>query len=299
MGGGLYTDYSQMSAAGSTFTANTSAYQGGGILCSYTVGFGAQLSHCVINNNSAGGDGGGVDFMWFAMPKISNCTIVNNHAQGYGGGIRFRQDCYGSVANCIIWNNDANQGQQISLAPDVYTDSVAISYTNLQGGVGEIYSSPQDAIGWGSGNIDIDPCFSDPCNGDYHLKSAAGRWDSNINDWVTDTSTSRGIDAGNPSFPLGDEPNGPNNVRIDMGCYGGTAEASKTPADWGLLSDLTNDGIVDWVDFAYLASDWLIPEDPWNHIEWPGNLNRSGIVDLADLELFTEDWLEQTIWHDQ
>jgi hypothetical protein len=59
------------------------------------------------------------------------------------------------------------------------------------------------------------------------LKSEAGRWNPNTKTWVVDDVTSPCIDAGDPNIPVGDEPF-PNGVRINMGAYGGTAEASKS-----------------------------------------------------------------------
>ncbi|MHC4360988.1 MAG: right-handed parallel beta-helix repeat-containing protein, partial [Planctomycetota bacterium] len=46
--------------------------------------------------------------------------------------------------------------------------------------------------------------------------------------WVTDDVTSPCIDAGDPATPLGDEPS-PNGGIINMGAYGGTSQASKSP----------------------------------------------------------------------
>ena len=65
--------------------------------------------------------------------------------------------------------------------------------------------------------------------GDYHLKCQAGRWDPNTGTWVKDDVTSPCIDAGDPNSPVGGEP-APNGGRINMGAYGGTAEASKSPS---------------------------------------------------------------------
>ncbi len=57
----------------------------------------------------------------------------------------------------------------------------------------------------------------------------AGRWErENRPRWVEDNVTSPCIDAGDPLSPAGDEPE-PNGRRINMGAYGGTAEASKLP----------------------------------------------------------------------
>jgi hypothetical protein len=106
------------------------------------------------------------------------------------------------------------------------------------------------AGGWpGSGNIDVNPLFvrtggwvsglnpdlvvtPDHPNaawgtGDYHLQSQAGRWDASLSYWVQDAATSPCIDAGDPASQVGDEPV-PNGGIIDMGAYGGTAEAGRS-----------------------------------------------------------------------
>ena len=89
---------------------------------------------------------------------------------------------------------------------------------------------------WGPGNIDIDPLFANPghwndgtwVQGDYHLKSEQGRWDPASESWVADDVTSPCIDAGDPADGYANEPE-PNGARINMGAYGNTAQASKTP----------------------------------------------------------------------
>ncbi len=79
----------------------------------------------------------------------------------------------------------------------------------------------------GIGNIiGLNPLFVDPASGDFHLKSKAGRWNGTI--WVTDSVTSPAIDAGDPTDYYFLEPS-PNGGRINMGAYGNTVYASKTP----------------------------------------------------------------------
>jgi hypothetical protein len=98
-----------------------------------------------------------------------------------------------------------------------------ISYSDLQGGW----------RGEGNGNTDADPQFADSDNGDYHLKSRAGRWRPEwgrlVQDWVQDDVTSPCIDAGDPNSPIGDEPFADGGI-INMGAYGGSSQASKSPA---------------------------------------------------------------------
>jgi len=115
------------------------------------------------------------------------------------------------------------------------------------------------------------------------------------------STASRCIDAGNPGSPLGQEPlsvpDDPNNkwgenLRINMGAYGGTKQAGIPPYDWALLADLTNDGTIDYKDLAGQVEDWLTSTS-----EQPGDLNRDGVVNMADYALLAEDWLAKTRWY--
>ena len=223
------------------------------------------ISNCLIYGNSSKWSGG----LNNCDNQIINCTIADNTATVDGGGL---SGIDGIIANCIIWGNVPNQFFISTAVPD--------------------YSCIQDYSGGGQGNINNDPCFVDAFNADFHLQSQAGRWDPNTESWVTDAVTSPCIDAGNPGCLLGDEPTDMTNLRINMGAYGGTAEASKTPAIWSLLADLTNDGIVNLPDFANQAIDWQNTA-----AEQPGDLNRNGTVDLNDALLMANDWLHTTTWH--
>ena len=61
--------------------------------------------------------------------------------------------------------------------------------------------------------------------------------------------------------PIGEEPF-PNGGRINMGAYGGTAEASKSyfsepPCETIIAGDINGDCKVDFVDLSILAYHWL------------------------------------------
>jgi len=150
-----------------------------------------------------------------------------------------------TVTNCILWGN----------MPDQIIDyDYPLSNTTV------MFSDVQD--GWtGLGNIDADPCFADPCNDDYHLKSQAGRWDANSESWVLDDVTSPCIDAGDWMSPIGLEPF-PNGGRVNMGAYGGMADASKSyfgkPVCKIIVAgDINGDCIVNFKDFALMTLHWL------------------------------------------
>jgi len=114
---------------------------------------------------------------------------------------------------------------------------------------------------YGTGNIEADPLFVDPNTRDYHLKSQAGHWDPNSKTWIQDELTSPCIDAGGLQSHIGPEPF-PNGGIINMGAYGGTAEASKSWFDKPVCEtivagDINGDCIVDFKDFAIIALHWL------------------------------------------
>ncbi|MBN2270193.1 MAG: hypothetical protein JXN61_06240 [Sedimentisphaerales bacterium] len=267
----------------------------------------AAISNCILCNNA--GDYGTV-IIW-CDGLISNCILADNNNHPILGGHPTISQCYGTVKNCTLANNTSGIGIGISDAGTteitnciLYNDAVAIytggaaniSYSNIAEVVCE--DPCQADLAWGPGNTNVDPCFARVGDyahgivGDYHLKSQAGRWDPQSSAWLADAGTSPCIDAGSPGSPLGNETGNPRNKRINMGAYGGTAQASKTPANWSLLADLTNDGIVDQRDYAIQAKDNCDPGG-----EKPGDLNRDGAVDMDDVATLIDAWLQTTIWH--
>ncbi|MBN1393309.1 MAG: hypothetical protein JW947_10990, partial [Sedimentisphaerales bacterium] len=275
-GGGMLNNSSSPTITGCSFSENSASHGGG--MCNFSGG--PKITNCTFSENSADYHGGGMS-NFSCGPEITNCTFSGNSAGSNGGGM-FNSSGSPTVVNCILWGNTAPNG------PQIYGSST-VSFSDVQGG-------------WtGLGNIDADPRFVDADANDYHLQSEGWSWDIQRKVWTWDDVTSRCIDAGNPGSSLSDEPlsvpQDPNNewghnLRIDMGVYGGTAEASIPPYDWVLLADLTNDGLVSLTDYAYQAADWLNSAD-----NQPGDLNRDGLIDTNDLALLTEDWLAQTSWY--
>ena len=51
--------------------------------------------------------------------------------------------------------------------------SILIAFSDIQGGEAGIVTSENDTIIWGEGNIDADPLFLDPDNGDYSLQEGS------------------------------------------------------------------------------------------------------------------------------
>lgn len=185
-----------------------------------------------------------------------------------------------SVADTIAWGNHGG-----SLYVGNYSN-VQISHSDIQGGAANVTlyadGDPNCTLIWGSGNIDCDPCFAGPgywdpngsredanddfwVDGDYHLKSQGGRWDANSGAWLIDDITSPCIDAGDVMSPIGREPF-PNGGKVNMGAYGGTAEASKSyfgrpPCQTIVAGDINGDCEVKFEDFQLMALHWCEESD--------------------------------------
>ena len=104
------------------------------------------------------------------------------------------------VTNSILWANTAASGKEILL--DQAPAQISITYSNVSGGQSGIRNDG-GSLSWGAGNIDADPLVTDPNNGDFHLKSEAGRWDPVSEGWVVDGVTSPCIDRGDPIRTVG------------------------------------------------------------------------------------------------
>jgi len=315
-GGAIYVDHSSPNIISCRFIKNTAKDHtncaGGAIMNN---GGRATIRNCLFIGNSAGWGGGILNLG--SSPILNSCTFSENSAVWEGGGIGNYAYSHPMLINCVLWANKDRGGMDESAQIHVsgIQNLPQIDYCCVQGWTSSLS---------GIGNIGVDPCFvelgywadandpnivvepNDPnaiwVDGDYHLKSEGWSWDVKRNRWTYDDVTSCCIDAGNPGSPLGEEllsiPDDPNNIwgqnlRINMGAYGGTAEASMPPYDWAILGDLTNDGLVNLEDYAFQASGWLNSAD-----QQPGDLNRDGLIDISDLVLLTDDWLRQTTWHE-
>jgi len=243
------------------FIANTSDVVGGGVCLEEESS--PTMTNCLFAGNSAMFAGA---IYVEGYPRIENCTFAGNRAlsqcggvKKYGGAVLFR--------NCILWGNSDTFGNTESAQIQPGDDS-HIDYCCIQGWTGTL---------GGVGNNGDDPCFASPgwwdqngtlaapnddlwADGDYHLKSQAGRWNAGEGRWAIDEVTSPCIDAGDPLNPIGLEPF-PNGGIVNMGAYGGTAEASKSyfgkpPCKTIVPGDINGDCIIDFRDFCMMALHW-------------------------------------------
>jgi hypothetical protein len=200
----------------------------GAIECS---GSSPVISNCLIVGNRTTDPNGAIMRFQNSRAILANCTIADNYAGAKGAALRLT-DSNIVMIDSILWGNGPQEIERVGQSVP------SIRFCNIRGGWPDL------------GNIDADPLFArhgswaDPedldkalgpqdlravwIGGDYHLKSQAGRWDPLLRVWVLDERTSSCIDAGSIDSPVGHEPM-PNGDRINLGAYGGTSEASKSP----------------------------------------------------------------------
>ena len=200
----------------------------------YCRGSSPLIANCLIVGNRAAFANAGAILCVDSQASFVNCTIADNYGSRNGAALCL-DDSQVTMINSILWGNTPTE---------VLVDNSSgflVTYTDLAGG-------------WpGEGNIDADPLFvrrgnwtdatepdvllepKDPdatwSGGNYHLRSGAGRWDSEARAWTCDEVTSPCIDAGDPTSPVGDEPL-PNGGIVNMGAFGGTAETGTSQFDF-------------------------------------------------------------------
>jgi len=174
------------------------------------------LKNFVIRNS-----GIAISLNYGSSPTITNLTIVDNDF-----GIAAYENSNPDISNCIFFDNKDG---------DLFQCQVR-------------YSCLEDEAP-GVGNISANPLFVDVANGDYHLLSQGWYWNTSGESWTySEHFTSPCIDMGDPTSPLSNEPmsvpRDPDNeyginLRINMGAYGGTYQASIPPLNWQVSENET------------------------------------------------------------
>lgn len=275
--GGLYSCSGEI--AGNVITGNYSPAEGGGLFeCT------GPIHNNVITGNRAGTQGGG---LYACTKAIYNNTIVGNRAGEAGGAI---SQCPGAVYNNIIAFNEAPAGAGLyGGAANTYNAFYSNAGGNFGGGAasgpGDMAIDPKFASNgrWEAGDASTDDDDS-WVDGDYHLRSQAGRWDADNRQWATDSDTSRCIDAGDPASNWAAEL-WPHGGRINLGAYGGTPQASMSLSDSGLPADTDHDEKVGPQDLMTFCSDWQTADAPV-----ASDLDRRGTVDFNDFAFFATEW---------
>ncbi|MCB0632575.1 MAG: gliding motility-associated C-terminal domain-containing protein [Lewinella sp.] len=127
-----------------------------------------QLINCLFDRNTAADRGGAITTTSFFSSEgicwtdLINCTFYGNFSPGEGGAV-YTDGQQGQnsflASNCIFWRDSASvSGSEIrNLGADV-----TVSSSDVDGGL-------PGGISNGGNNLDLDPQFADPENGDLHL----------------------------------------------------------------------------------------------------------------------------------
>ncbi len=276
-GGGIYSCDGEI--AGNRIVANHAGSYGGGI---YSCA--GQIHNNIVAGNRADRSGGG---LYDCTGAVRNNTIVGNRAVSAGGAM---SHCPGPVYNNIIASNAASRAGGI----DGPCDNTYNAFWMNQGGnfgsgaatgTGEMVTDPM-FVAEGYWNDKGTPDESDDTwvDGDYHVRSQAGRWDQEHGHWATDQTTSHCIDAGKPGTAWQAEL-WPHGKRANIGAYGGTPQASMSPANAGRPTDLDHNEHVDARDLLRLAENWPLDQELLAE-----DLNRDNRVDLVDFAILARDW---------
>lgn len=227
-GGGLYVgawvdgkQYTTAKLSWNVYRGNRAGNAGGGFFCD-------DGATCVSENELFVGNCGGniyLDSGSDAGPTVARFTHLTSvgaldaDCKEPGPGLRIdkagkARDAY-SVTNAIFWNNAPGQDIVANCDGNCRALKVTVTHTMTQP-----IANPSGAeIVSGPGIVKpVDPLFAAPDKADFHLKSAAGRWTPS--GFVTDAETS-------PAIGKGVASGGAAAVRVELGTYGGSAEASR------------------------------------------------------------------------
>jgi len=221
-GGGVYgEDATQVQLVGNTIRANSAGDQGGGIYLDFDSWYAVLANNLVVGNAA---DKGAAAYLRTPVARVRNNTFVSN--AGYSAvrphGSSMPTD---AMRSSIFFNPDAD----FELEGTRFGDP---RYCLIRERSGTFPSSWSPELG----NIDTDPQFIDPDNGDYRL-----------------AVTSPCINSGDPGdFPGFDNFDIEGNQRVvygrvDMGCYEYAGpqglNSSDPPAD-GTLPKMQNNVIL-------------------------------------------------------
>jgi len=179
-GAGMFNGSNSLPALIRCVFANNDAYgEGGGMLNSNSS---PMLTDCIFEENEAEMMGGGMS-NWNGAPMLTNCIFVGNYSWDVGGGM-YNDGSSPVLTNCVFSGNEGyfggggiHEGSPTLTnsvlwgdIPDEIDGTATAAYSDIQGGYA------------GEGNIDADPLWVDPANGDYHLTAASPCIDAGSND---------------------------------------------------------------------------------------------------------------------
>jgi predicted outer membrane repeat protein len=184
VGGGVHSENSSGDIYENCEFFNNTAWSGAG-LSIYGAGLPEiSLESCTFTENISLNDGsgthgyGGALYSWSASLIIENCLFADNHSLVWAGGIHGRLSNL-VLTNCTIANNSAvlggSGGMRLDNSTAVMRSCIVWGNALYSAGPASQYQFAYSIIEGvdttgGIGNIDADPLFADPVNGDFHLQ---------------------------------------------------------------------------------------------------------------------------------
>ncbi|NQT34513.1 right-handed parallel beta-helix repeat-containing protein [bacterium] len=259
-GGGIYSS-SCDPVIDNCIIQNNEARYGGGVY--FTSSSGASIERCLIDNNISELTGGGIFCTRNSDITVTNCTVTRNESE-HGGAIWIGTSSSPIIVNSILWDNSP---QEIYYSEDAGAVVVTFTYSDISGGEDGIVTNDNGIIDWGDGNIDEDPQFADPDEGNYHL-----------------SEDSPCIDAGDPNSP-----EDPDETRADMGAfYFNQRRDSET-----LLVPQDYETIQDAIDASQDGDTVLV--HPGTYVENIRYLGKDIVVGSLMLTTGDEAYIDSTI----
>jgi alpha-tubulin suppressor-like RCC1 family protein len=220
------------------------------------------IQRTIIKNNNDYG----IKFYRSSTVEILNSLIYNN----FNAGLYF-DNAVGIplVSNCTICDNGncgirvSQTGADPNISNCIIHDNDVNDLYRTNGNFNHVRYSCLQHTRIGAGNFVADPCFKS--SDDFHI-----------------TKNSRCRNAGNPNLNYANEFDIDDQIRvqygrIDIGC----------DEFFGGLSDYApQDGIVNFMDYRYLAANW-------QHNETNYSIDEDNDVDIHDLTYFANEWLWQ------
>ncbi|MEM8897758.1 MAG: choice-of-anchor Q domain-containing protein, partial [Bacteroidota bacterium] len=218
-GGAIYAEYGDLRFFNTTFNWNFAENGGGAITVRDSR---LRVSRCIFSNNRAFDTDGAAIYAFDTRVNVDNSLFYGNKADVFGGAIGIRdgvlniksstfsensagdfraiytENTRGSVINSIFWNHTYDPFSYPSDPSQAYFfnpgDKISVTYSLMQGGKA------------GTGNINADPMFTDPDNGDFTLMLGSPAIDVGLDSVAVGTRDLAGMTR-------------VQNVAIDMGAY--------------------------------------------------------------------------------
>ena len=177
-GGAIASYFSNPGISRCLIHLNSAIYNGGGILtdCSH-----AEIKNNLILGNSAGDKGGAVHIRGpHGSTVMEVCTLVENSAET-GGCISLESSQVSTMTNNILFQNSAPTGNEIALYNGFTYSELGVDYSNIPGGMSDIFVEMGSTLIFGYNNLDVDPLFTPGPLGSYYLSNiAAGQTETSL-----------------------------------------------------------------------------------------------------------------------